>query len=64
MIINLYKTKELVFKSPNPRLYVTPHPLDEIEKILEVKLLRVVLDHNLNIDIHVDFVLTLCSQHV
>ena len=32
MVINLLKTKELVFRRPNPRL-VLPVPLDQIEQV-------------------------------
>ena len=64
MIINLSKTNEILFKSPNPRLYLRPHPLNAIEQVLKAKLLVVVLDHRLNFDTHVHFVLTLCRQRV
>ena len=64
MVINLSKTKEIVFQRPNFRLYLRPHPLDAIEQVLEVKLLGVVLDDRLNFDTHVHFVLTLCSLRV
>ena len=64
MIINLFKTKEIVFESPNPRLCLRPHPLDAIEQVLEAKLLGVILDYRLNFDTHVHFVLILCSQRV
>ena len=66
MIINLSKTKEIVFKSPNPRLYIyiRPLPLDAIEQVLKAKLLGVVLDHRLNFDTHAHFVSTLYSQRV
>ena len=50
MIFNLSKTKEIVLKSPNPKLYIRPHPLDAIEQVLEAKLVAVVLDHKLNFD--------------
>ena len=59
MIINLSKTKEIVLKSPNPRLYIRPHPLDAIEQVLEAKLVSVVLDHMLNFYNYIDFFNTL-----
>ena len=56
MVINLSKTKEIVFKRPNLGLNLRPYPLDAIEQVLEVKLLGVVLDDRLNFDTHVHFV--------
>ena len=38
MVINLQKTKELVFRRPNPRLVVLPVPLDQIEQVHCAKL--------------------------
>ena len=64
IIINFSKTKEIAFKSPNPRLYLRPYPLDAIEQVLEAKLLGAVLDYRLNFITNVHFVLTLCSQRV
>ena len=32
MVFNLFEIKEILFKSPNPRLYLRPHPLDAIEQ--------------------------------
>ena len=64
IIINFSKTKEIVFRSSNPRLYIRPHSLDAVEQVLEAKLLGVVLDHKFNFDTRIDFVLTLCSQRV
>ena len=42
MAINLQKTKELVFRRPNPRL-VLPVPLDQIEQVHCAKLLGIYL---------------------
>ena len=74
MVINLFKTKEIVFKSSNPILYkyiyiyiyiyIKPHQLKTIEQVLEAKFVGVVLDHKLNFDTLVDFVFTLYSQCV
>ena len=43
MVINLQKTKELVFLRPNPRLVVLPVSLDQIEQVHCAKLLGIYL---------------------
>jgi len=43
MVINIAKTKEIVFKRPNPRLYITPVPVTEVQQVPNAKLLRVTL---------------------
>jgi len=43
MVINYNKTKELVFRRPNPRHYLYPDPIPYIEQLNEVKLLGVVI---------------------
>ena len=64
MVINLSKTKELVFRNPNPHLILLPPPLDNVERVKFVKLLHVYICDNLNFDKHIDFTLTQCSQRV
>ena len=56
-VIILSKTKDTVMKSTNPRL-------NAIEQVLKAKLLNVLLDHKLNLEIHVDFVLILYNKRV
>ena len=41
MVINRAKTKELVFHRPDPRLYVPPVPLNDVERVTCIKLLGV-----------------------
>ena len=41
MILNLFKTKEIVFHRPDPRLYFPPVPLSDVERVKSVKLLGV-----------------------
>jgi len=36
MILNLLKTKEIVFHRPNPSLYILPVPLSDIERVKSV----------------------------
>jgi len=33
MVINIAKTKEIVFKWHNPRLYITPIPVTEVQQV-------------------------------
>jgi hypothetical protein len=62
MIINLEKTKEIVFHRPNPKTDLLIPPLPEICRVKEVKLLGVIITSNLKFDSHVDFILKICSQ--
>jgi hypothetical protein len=57
MVINISKTKEIVFRRPNPRLDVYLPNLPHIERITEAKLLGVVFSSSLHFDAHVNFVL-------
>ena len=61
MIINLEKTKEIVFHRPNPKIDLLISPPD-ICRVKEAKLLGVVLTSNLKFDSHVDTILKICSQ--
>ena len=62
MILNMLKTKEIVFHRPDPRLYVPPLSLADIERVNSVKLLGVLISDTLNFDEHVKYVLTVCGQ--
>jgi len=64
MILNLLKTKEIVFHRPNPSLYIPPVPLSDIERVKSVKLLGVYLSDTLRFDEHVKYVLTVCGQRL
>jgi len=59
MILNLLKTKEIVFHRPNPSLYIPR--LSDIERVKSVKLLGVFLSDTLRFDEHVKYVLTICG---
>jgi hypothetical protein len=54
MIVNTSKTKEIVFRCPNPRLHVDVMPLLGNEQVNEVQLLGVIFSNNLRFDMHVD----------
>ena len=62
MVINLEKTKEIVFHKPNPRCYIMPPPLHGIDQVLSVKLLGVVLSSNLKFNEHIKYLLGQHSQ--
>ena len=64
MILNLLKTKEIVFHRPNPGLYIPPVPLSDIERVKSVKLLGVYFSDTLHFDEHVKYVLTICGQRL
>jgi hypothetical protein len=54
MVINISKTKEIVFRRSNPRLDVYLPNLPHIERITETKLLGVVFSSTLHFDAHVN----------
>jgi len=61
MIVNLRKTKEIVFHRPSARY--SPHSLiTGIEQVVSAKLLGVTFSHNLKFDEHVKNILTICNQ--
>jgi Reverse transcriptase (RNA-dependent DNA polymerase) len=63
MIINTSKTKEIVFRRPNPRSCSVDLPaIQAIEKIKETKLLGVIFTDSFHFDSHVNFILKICSQ--
>jgi len=64
MILIITKTKEIVFRRPNPRLSLHPSPLPHIEQVKVAKLLGLVLTERLHFDDHVSAVLKVCSQRM
>ena len=50
--INFSKTKEIVFFRPNPYRSVHPLPVDDIEQLLEAKVLGVILNGKFHFDSH------------
>jgi len=62
MIINEAKTKEIVFRRPSPkRLHMFPS-VDGIELVDNAKLLGVILQNNFSVEMHVTYILSICSQ--
>ena len=64
MVFNIAKTKEIVFKRPNPRLHIAPLPITDVQQVSTAKLLGVTLCEILRFDVHVGNVLKMCSQRV
>jgi hypothetical protein len=63
MIINIDKTKEIVFRRPNPRMHIDDViPIFGIEQVFEAKLLGVIFNSNLRFCSHLNFILKQCSQ--
>ena len=52
MVINMSKTKELVFYRPHPNRSHVPSAVDNIEQVKIFRLLDVVFSGNLNFDVH------------
>jgi len=59
MVINILKTREIVFRRSNPRLYINPVPISEVQRVTSVKLLGITL-----CDVHIGNVLKMCSQRI
>jgi len=64
MVVNILKTKEVVFRRPNPRLDVCPVALVGVEQVVSAKLLGIVISQTLRFDIYVNGILKLCSQRI
>ena len=62
MVINLSKTKEIVFRRPHPGKFALSPSIEEVEIVREAKLLGVILTDNFSFDKHVNFILATCSQ--
>lgn len=62
MVINVSKTKEIVFRRPSPRVNIDLPPLIAIDTIKETKLLGVVFSDSFHFDSHVNYILKICSQ--
>lgn len=64
MILNNTKTKEIVFRRPNPRLSIMPSPMSGIERVKSSKLLGIILNETLKFDDHISATLSQCSQRL
>jgi len=64
MIINESKTKEIVFLRPSSkRLHRFPS-VDGIDNVDNAKLLEVILPNSFSVEMHVMYILSICSQRI
>jgi Reverse transcriptase (RNA-dependent DNA polymerase) len=64
LIINLTKTKEMVFHRPGPCRFIAPRPLVDIKHVATFKLLGVYIASTLSMETHVNYVLSLVNQRL
>jgi len=64
MVINLIKTKELIFHNPRVRLYSVSPAILTIERVTSAKLLGIYVQSNLSCDIHFKHIMTVSSQRL
>jgi hypothetical protein len=62
MVLNVDKTKEIVFRRPRIRLTDIQPSFRDIELVDELRLLGIVLNGKLTFSKHVDMLLALCNQ--
>ena len=62
MIINISKTKELVFKRPSLKHFLAPSAVCGIDQLPSAKLLGIIFKDSLSFDEHVTAVFKCCSQ--
>jgi hypothetical protein len=62
MTVNMTKTKEIVFRRPNPKIDLHFSAFLNIEQVSESKLLGVIFTNNLLFDSHFNFILKACNQ--
>jgi len=64
MMLNMSKTKEIVFRRPCPvRFHLSPS-LDSIEMVDRIKSLGVIIQHKLNFELHMSPFLKQCSHRM
>ena len=64
MIINLSKTKEIVFRQPCPLQFNFVPSVDGVALVDHVKSLGIILQQSLSYDLHVTGLLKQCSQRI
>jgi len=62
MVINELKTKELVFHRLWPQRCHMGSPIDGIERVIHCKLLGVVVQDTISVDMHANYILSICSK--
>ena len=61
MTIKMLKGKEIVLRSPNPRVFIMPPPLSEIDQVTEIKTLGV-MSWQLNFQSHINYIVSKSCQ--
>ena len=64
MVIDLIKTKELIFHNPRVRLYSVRPAILTIDRVTSAKLLGIYVQSNLSCDINVKHIMTVSSQRL
>jgi len=64
MVINILKTKEIVFRRPNPKQCITPVLIGEVQQVTSANLLGITLCDKLCFGVHIGNVLKMCSQRI
>ena len=64
MVLNLHKTKEILFHRPHPSKFCLPLPLEGIERVQTAKLRGLVFQGCFSFVTHVDGTLKLCNQQI
>ena len=62
LMVNMAKTKEIVFQRPNARNYLPPAELSGIERVMFAKMLGVWLQDDIGFRKHIDYVMHICNQ--
>ena len=64
LLLNLLKTKEMVFHRPNPRRIMFPDKLQDIESVSEFKLLGVLFQADFRFNDYISTLVTICNQRL
>jgi len=64
MVINLAKTKEIIFYNTRARPKSLPPAISTVERVTSVKLLGIYIQDNFKCDIHLKHVMTVSSQRL
>lgn len=64
LLLNLIKTKEMIFHRPNPHQIVFPAELNNIERVYSFRLLGVLFHPDLQFSEHISTIITVCNQRL
>ena len=64
LIVNLAKTKEIVFHRPNPKNYLSPKELEGVERVEVAKLLGVWWQSDMGAGRHIEYITHICNQRL